>query len=325
MSMRSGFPFNMFDPQWLAANGGETGQRIAQLAPLSLYPPYPWGQWIYGRLLQECGTRTGDFVECGVALGGMSIFLGGYARSLGRKLYALDSFCGLPPPDPARDNPYFRVGDYAAAAESSDLLARFRAVVHKSGLAETVIPISGFFETSLDQLPIDRTFTFVHVDVDLFHSTRLVLERLFPSIAEGGILVIDDFFHHSQGPARAASEYFASVDYSPLYHVAFPYSVVVMKGEPFPVARHRGIDGNCYSFDLLRNDPIFQQALLRSLQAAEASNNGDQTAKAHRLRELLAPGRPDTSADIYEYWYALNDFWDFVDASNPKSRQSITL
>jgi O-methyltransferase len=324
--MSPGFPFDMFDSQWLAANGGETGQRIAQLAPLSLYPPYPWGQWIYGRLLQErAGTRTGDFIECGVALGGMSIFLGGYARRLGRKLYAMDSFCGLPAPDPGRDNPYFRVGDYAAAAERGDLLARFRAAVRESELAETVIPVPGFFETSLDQLPVDQAFSFVHIDVDLFHSTRMVLERLFPSIVEDGILVIDDFFHHSQGPARAASEYFASVDYSPLYHVAFPYSVVVMKGEPPRVSQRRAIDGNCYSFDLLRHDPVFQQALRRSLGAAEASSNGDQAAKAHRLRELLAPGRPDTSADIYEYWYAMNDFWDTVDASNPTGRQSITL
>jgi len=324
--MSPGFPFDLFDPHWLAANGGETGQRIAQLAPLSLHPPYPWGQWFYGRLLQEsAATRTGDFVECGVALGGMSIFLGDYARRLGRKLYALDSFAGLPAPDTTRDNAYFRAGDYAAATERGDLLARFQAAIDAAGLAETVIPMPGFFETSLERLPPDEAYAFVHVDVDLFHSTRVVLERLFPSIVEGGILVIDDFFHHAQGPARAASEYFASIEYSPLYHVAFPYSVVVVKGERLPESRHRAIDGNRYAFDLLRNDPVFRQALLRSLHAAEDSGDADRAANARRLWDLLAPGGTGTSADIYEYWRSMSDFWDAIDASSPKSRQSITL
>lgn len=324
--MSAGFPFDLFDPQWLADHGGETGRRIAQLAPLSLHPPFPWGQWTYRQLLEKhAALPAGDFVECGVALGGMSIFLGEEARRKGRKLYALDSFCGLPSPDPSRDNAYFRAGDYAPMPERGDLLARFQAAVREFGLADTIIPIAGFFDTSLDRLPANATYAFVHVDVDLFHSTRIVLDRLFPSIADGGILVIDDFFHHSQGPARAASEYFCSIGYLPLYHVAFPYSVVVVKGEAPPPTQHRAIDGNRYSFDLLRNDATFQDALNRSYQTAELSGDAEKTDRARRLVALLKSGRSDSSADIYEYWGALRDFWDAIDARTPDSRQSIAL
>ena len=137
--------------------------------------------------------------------------------------------------------------------------------------------------------------------------------------------MIDDFFHHSQGPARAASEYFCSIGYSPLYHVAFPYSVVVVKGETPPASQHRAIDGNRYAFDLLRNDAVFQDALRRSLQAAERAGPAETTGNARRLSVLLEPGRADTSADIYEYWLALSDFWDAIDAGAPNNRQSIAL
>ena len=324
--MRASFPFDLFDAHWLVEHGGELGQRIAKLAPLSLHPPFPWGQWMYGRLLRENGPKlVGDFVECGVALGGMSLFLGDFARSLGRRLFALDSFCGLPAPDPIHDNAYFRAGDYDAASDRGDLLARFQTAAQEMGLADTVVPIPGFFETSLSRLPPDAVYSFVHVDVDLYHSTYVVLEKLFPSIINGGFLVIDDFFHHSQGPARAASAYFSSIDYAPLYHVSFPYSVVVMKGEACPPSQHRAIDGNRYSLDFLRNDEGFLDALIHSLRNAQASGAAVQADYARRLYDLLEPGRPDGSADIYQYWGALTDFWDAVDAGHPQSRQSITL
>jgi O-methyltransferase len=320
------FPFDLLDAQWLAVHGGEMGQRIASLAPLSLHPPFPWGQWLYGRLLAERGPHLrGDIVECGVAKGGMSIFLGTFARQLGRKVYACDSFAGLPPPDPAHDNAYFRAGDYAAGAGLGDLLGRFQAAVREAGLAETIVPIPGFFATSLGLLPVRQAYAFVHIDVDLYQSTLEVLERLFPSIVEGGLLVIDDFFHHSQGPARAASAYFSSIGYSPLYHISFPYSVVVVKGEAPPPSLHRAIDGNRYSLDFLRRDQAFLRALSGSCERAEAAGARQAAENARRLRDLLVPGRPDASADIYEYWGSLTDFWDAADAPPPDRRVPIAI
>lgn len=324
--MNAGFPFDLFDAHWLAEHGGDLGRRIAGFAPLSLHPPYPWGQWLYGRLLQESGPKlAGDFVECGVAMGGMSLFLGDYARRWGRKLYALDSFCGLPPPDPHHDNAYFRAGDYAPVAARGDLLARFQTAVRAAGLVETVVPVPGFFETSLDRLPPHAAYGFVHIDVDLYHSTSIVLERLFPSLVEGGFLVIDDFFHHSQGPARAAAAYFSAIGYAPLYHVSFPYSVVVVKGETCPASQHRAIDGNRYSLDFLRSGTVFREALLHSLRRAQTSGAARPADNAQCLYDLLEPGRPDTSADIYEYWRSLSDFWDAADAAHPEGRGPITL
>ena len=320
------FPFDLFDPHWLGMNGGEMGARIARLAPFSLHPPYPWGQWLYGQLLQERGAGLGgDIVECGVGRGGMSLFLGTFARQIGRKVYSLDSFAGLPAPNPVFDNPYFRAGDYSADAALGDLLERFRAAIIHEGLAETIVAIPGFFKSSLHQLPAQQPFSFVHVDVDLYHSCYEVLDRLFPRIVDGGILVIDDFFHQSHGPARAAREYFSSIGYAPLYQVSFPYSVVIVKGQNPPPAQHRAIDGNHYSLRLLRKDQVLCKAIHLSLDRAEAAVVPREAENARRLYGLLESGRDDASSDIYEYWRALADFWDAIDAGHPDDRAPIVI
>ncbi|KFA94041.1 TylF/MycF/NovP-related O-methyltransferase [Archangium violaceum] len=316
------FPFDLFDLGPLRRHGGATGRALAELGPLCLSPPYPWGHWLYARLIREhCRRLEGDFIECGVAKGGTSLFLARFARGLGRRVWALDSFVGLPAPDPARDNPYFMRGDYAPRQERGDLLQRFRGAIRQAGADGIVRPIQGFFETSLQRLPRRARFCFIHVDVDLYDSAWQVLEGLHDRLVEGGLLVLDDFFHHAQGPARAAGEFFASRSVTPVYHVSFPYSVVVIKGERPAPGRHRSLDGNHYSFDWLREDTLLRRALQASRARARRARATRQLDNASRLLEVLRAGRADQSSDVYEYWRALEDYWDDMDV-NPSGARS---
>lgn len=304
------FPFDLFDVSLL---DGPIAELLGDLSRLCLHPPYPWGQWLYGRLLRErLSGIEGDLIECGVAKGGMSLFLGRIARNAGRHMYALDSFEGLPEPDPILDNAYFRAGDYRAKAERGDLLARFQQEIASRALGEVITPVRGFFDRTLSTLPGDLKLAFMHLDVDLYRSALDCLEALWPRLSPGGMMVMDDFFHHAQGPARATADFFRAQKITPLYHVSFPYSVVVVKGEAPPPGLHRALDGNRYSLDWLRADPALHRALEGSLARAEDAPRRVRT-NAVLLRELLRPEEVDRSGDIYDYQRALEDYWDDMD------------
>lgn len=320
------FPFDLFRINRLQSHGGELGRRIAALADLCLHPPYPWGHWLYGRLLeQRTFCSEGNFIECGVALGGTAVFLGEYARRLGRVVYALDTFSGLPPPNPLQDNPYFRTEDYSAHDEAGDLLVRFVEAISTFGLDGIIRPVKGLLRDTLPALPQEESYAFVHIDLDLHDSVAQALVTLFPRIKNGGVLVIDDFFHPCQGPARAAEAYFRSVDYVAVYHVCFPYGVVVIKGEKPHDSHKRSIDGNYHLVDYLRTDSLLRDTVAESLASAQLQKADREAANARRLLDLLSASRHDSSADIYEYWCALQDYWTVIDKGIPGDRQSIKI
>ena len=300
------FPFDVFAEK--EAFPGEIGDYVRRVVGISCFSPHPWGPWLYGRMLRErCRALEGDIAELGVGAGGTSIFLGLVARDLGKRMYSFDSFAGLPAPDSENDNDYFREGDYAG---SSDLLSRFRRSLSQFGLRRSVTPVAGFFEKTLARWPADRRLCFAHLDSDLYGSIKTSLEGIYDKVVEGGVIAIDEFFHPAQGPARACAAFFNRRKLRPLYHVSFPCSVVVMKGEDRG-DRVRALDGNAYSFDYLREDDVLRGALRSSLARACP---GTAASKSCRLLcELLERGA-DRELDIYTYWLALQEFWEMADS-----------
>jgi hypothetical protein len=286
------------------------GPLIDELAPLSMIPPFPWGQWLYARVFEEqCATLPGDIVEAGVARGGMSIFLGLLCGRLGldKRVLAVDSFEGLPAPENARDNIYYSHGEYAPSEGAAAALAAFWSEAARRGLAETVVPVQGWFHDVLPSLEPGAELCFVHIDADLYSSVACTLEQLYDRVPEGGVVAIDDFFHPSQGALRAANEFFGRRRLVPLYHVVFPYSVLVVKGE---VTRgSRTVDGNVYSLEWLRRDDEFRLALEASLRRSD-----DDPRARENCRLLLAVlEAPERGSDIYDYWRALEQYWEWID------------
>jgi hypothetical protein len=304
------FPFDLLLEATLP---GEQGSFIELTRDLSMIPPFPWGQWTYGSFLAETNaTLHGNVLEAGVGRGGMSLYLALVIRSLGggRKVFAVDSYMGLPKPDPARDNSYFSEGEYGPAAPDADLALRLWLESARLDLSDLVVPVQGSFNESLPQVAPEGPFSLVHIDADLYTSVRCALEHLYDHVEDGGAIAIDDFFHPAQGPSRAAAEFFNDVGIIPLYHVVFPYSVIVVKGEHRTFPRPaRSIDGNAYSFDRLRNDRVFIEAVKRSAMRSRRDRRARGNAAA--LVDLLE--RQPSASDIYDYWRALEPFWAWMD------------
>jgi hypothetical protein len=306
------FPFDLFE---FCELPGKLGSEIRLLAPYSMFPPFPWGQWLYGRLIDQNITQIeGDFIDLGVGMGGMSLFLGLRAREHRRKMYSLDSFTGLPALHPELDNPVFRQGDYGPpdGRDITQWKDRLQHKVNKFGLQDVVNIVSGFFDATLTQLPQNAKFAFVHIDCDLYTSVRPVLNELYDRVSDGGYIVIDDFFHPAQGPLRATVGFFNSRGLAPLFHISFPYTVIIKKGEQADIeSTHFSVDGNIYSLDYLREDHVLVETLEKCWQRARTSEDASEPAEnARLLLSLLRNDEKGKKSDIYGYWYALRDFWN---------------
>jgi len=320
------FPFDLFD---FCELPGEVGSQIRILGRYSMFPPYPWGQWLYGRLIkQNIEGIEGDFVDLGVGMGGMSLFLGLRARDHRRRMYSLDSFAGLPALHPELDNPVFRKGDYGPpdGRKITQWKDRLENKIREFGLQDVVEIVPGFFDVTLSQLSPQVKFAFLHIDCDIYTSVRSVLDALYDRVSEGGYIVIDDFFHPAQGALRAAVAFFNARRIVPLFHVSFPYSVIVKKGEQADIeTTHFSVDGNIYSLDYLREDHDFIEALETCWRRARDSGDACQPAEnARLLLSILQNNEKQKKSDIYAYWYALRDFWNgFQDHRNDRPAFSI--
>lgn len=147
----------------------------------------------------------GDVLEAGVWRGGMTIFMRGVLRTLGvtdRKVWVVDSFAGLPPPDPDAESnaKWWREADMAESLET------VRNNFERYGLLDGQVHfLKGFFSQTLPTAPIDR-LAILRMDADLYQSTADVLQSLYPKLSSGGYLVCDDYLN-LHDCRRAVDEY----------------------------------------------------------------------------------------------------------------------
>jgi hypothetical protein len=135
----------------------------------------------------------GDLIEAGVWRGGAAILMRATLDSLGadeRTLWVADSFQGLPPPDAKfpedRDLDLSRVEFLAVPAEE------VRGNFARFGLERGVELVEGFFDETLPKLRGHR-WALIRLDGDTYEATWVALDSLYPGLAEGGYLIVDDY------------------------------------------------------------------------------------------------------------------------------------
>lgn len=150
----------------------------------------------------------GDLIETGVWRGGATILMRGVLRAHGvtdRRVWVADSFEGVPAPDAERF-PADR-GDRlhtqpALAVTLDEVKADFEAY---GLLDEQVRFLPGWFRDTLPGLEYER-WSLVRLDGDLYESTLIALEHLYPSLAPEGFLIVDDY--GAMPACKAAVEHF---------------------------------------------------------------------------------------------------------------------
>lgn len=163
---------------------------------------------------------SGAVVECGVWRGG-NIML---ARLLSpkRMCWLYDTFQGMtePGPEDKRRSGAAALDDYKVraaqgkpwcAASLDEVIAGMRQTgTYDPTLCKFIV--GDVIETLRDGVAPNR-IALLRLDTDWFASTKEELETLYPRLAPGGVLIVDDYGHW-QGARKAVDEYFAGSDVS---------------------------------------------------------------------------------------------------------------
>ena len=137
----------------------------------------------------------GDFIETGVWRGGSCIFMNAILRAYGstdRNVYVCDSFQGLPPP---KDHEY--PVDRGDTHHTAPFLAVSLEQVQQNFegydlLTDQVKFVKGWFSDTLPVLDVAQ-LAILRLDGDMYESTIVALENLYPKLSVGGYVIVDDY------------------------------------------------------------------------------------------------------------------------------------
>jgi hypothetical protein len=197
----------------------EYAERIAYSSKETLHFTY--------EMAKKYADYPGVYCETGVAAGAQIIAMASGAPS--KKIFAFDSFQGLPLPSNRDDqmpgirklndderkqlpDPGKQVLESSGA--TSVPVEDFLGHLKESGIDMTkVIAVKGWFENTVAILEED--ISILRLDGDLYNSTWVCLQHLFPKVLKGGCVIIDDW--NLKGCQDACKEYFTLIGYEPEY------------------------------------------------------------------------------------------------------------
>ena len=130
---------------------------------------------------------SGHIVEFGAYRGGNAIFMAAVVARLhpGTKVYALDTFAGMPPTDKAIDA--HNVGDFADVD-----LPELRRYVADVGLRNLELHQGPFAEVAPAVLRAAGRIRLAHIDCDIYSAVAYCYDVAKPYMLDGGYLVFDD-------------------------------------------------------------------------------------------------------------------------------------
>lgn len=142
----------------------------------------------------------GAIVECGVAAGSnfAQMIKASMDKGIHRKYYGFDSFEGIPygtiedEIQPGTGLPI----DVNLKGSSGVTVHDIRGVeenLKEWGVwSDDVILVKGLFEDTIPVNDIDK-IAVLRLDGDLYLSTKVCLEHLYPKVQKGGLIIIDDY------------------------------------------------------------------------------------------------------------------------------------
>ncbi len=150
---------------------------------------------------------AGDFVECGVWAGGSSMIVAKtllLAGARDRRIFLFDTFEGMT--EQTSEDVHVEdasITEYDPSCVSLDVVKRNMASTGYDGVEY----VKGRVEETLGKtLPMEK-LALLRLDTDWYESTKRELEILFPLLAVGGVLIIDDYGVWA-GAKKAVDEYF---------------------------------------------------------------------------------------------------------------------
>lgn len=138
----------------------------------------------------------GDFLEAGVCRGGAAIFMRALQVAHGeqhRKLWAVDSFEGVPPSVGDEDRSYGFDLEEARQPWLACSLPAVRENFRRYDLLDVNVRfVRGWIAQAVPQAPIGP-LAILRLDVDLYSATAESLDLLYDKVSPGGFVIVDDY------------------------------------------------------------------------------------------------------------------------------------
>lgn len=155
---------------------------------------------LYGRLYilrqiaKQQSRLSGNFAECGT-YAGMSIF---FVSDLCKERFiGIDSFEGVSEPG-VFDSDYFKTLKLAMPMEIAQ-----KIVNHLDRDGFSVELYKGWIPEVFKNIDV-LSYSYVHIDTDLYQPTKDSIENFWPLLVNGGVLICDDYGSHKTPGARKA-------------------------------------------------------------------------------------------------------------------------
>ena len=157
----------------------------------------------------------GDFVECGVFLGGTVMaaaeFLNHFEGQR-RKIYLFDTFEGFPENTEDLDIFGNSVKFHSHRNFKDVVMSNLASCDYDTSQFEFAVgPVE---KTLRDPAMIPSKVAYLRLDTDYYESTRIEFEVLYPKLVSRGICTIDDYGTF-QGSKRATDEYLSNLNEFP--------------------------------------------------------------------------------------------------------------
>ena len=176
----------------------------------------------------EKNNISGCYVECGVMAGHHPVLACNTILNNNynlRDIYMYDTYEGLTEPgkyDYSTDDPIYHMDNeavinhwkkYKVSEETNGLcycsLEQVKYNVNKTGYPTDKLHfIKGDVMKTLDIVDnIPNKIAVLRLDTDWYESSKFELEKLYPNVVNGGVVILDDYYHWD-GQRRATDEYF---------------------------------------------------------------------------------------------------------------------
>lgn len=143
----------------------------------------------------------GDVVEFGCYVGTTSVHLQRFLQGTDRNLWVYDSFAGLPEKTEADISP---AGEQFKAGELSATKAQFIRNFKQANLPLPHIKKGWFSDITPDDLPEKIALAFL--DGDYYYSVYDPLKFIWPRLAPGAVILVDDYLNEALPGAKRAVE-----------------------------------------------------------------------------------------------------------------------
>jgi len=152
----------------------------------------------------------GDFVECGIWMGGNLVIAKKFfdsVKELDRAFYGFDTFEGMTKPtenDPKKAHRWWDgIGSCIASIEEVT-----EEIKRHDIFDDRVILVKGDVkETLTNSKNLSERISILRLDTDWYDSTKIELEILYSRLVSGGFIIIDDYGYWS-GCKKAVDDFF---------------------------------------------------------------------------------------------------------------------